>query len=398
MKLGPFKLEEWFAKYEFSAPYLLCCSDCETLSIGELLKMSSDPSPVDKLLEFRLGYTECNGAQSLREAVSSHLYSAVSADQILVHAGAEEAIFTFFMQFGPGDHVVVMAPCYQSLVEVARARGVEVSLWVLQEVAIDPAAEESETRWAVDMGALPTLLKDNTRAVVINSPHNPTGAVVQRQELDDIISLCRSRSLTLFSDEVYSGLEYQTGSCPAVPKACDLYERAVSLGVLSKAQGLPGLRIGWAASQDKALLDAMCGVKLYTSICSSGPSEHLAEIAVQNSGALCSRNVTIIQDNLKALQALLDDFKHILSWSKPDAGCIGLLKLSSTLDCTAETFAKAAIEQAGVLLLPSEYFDFGTSHLRIGFGRADFKKSLDQFRHFLKQYAVEHPSTEVGMS
>ncbi|CAE8581338.1 unnamed protein product [Polarella glacialis] len=392
MILPPFKLEEWFAKYEFSAQHQLCNSDCETLTVEELLKLDAQgmEGALQGLLSMRLGYTECTGAPSLREAIASNMYSSMTAEEILVHAGAEEAIFTFAMQFGPGDHVVVMAPCYQSLSAVMQSRGVEVSFWTLREVDED---SHGPRRWAADMEDLQALLRSETRAVVINCPHNPTGFTFTQEELQLVIEACRSRGAYLFSDEVYSGLEHPSGrQTKSLPKACDLYDRAVCLGVVSKAQGLAGLRIGWVASKDRDLLGAMCGVKLYTSICSSGPSEYLAEIAVRHSQELCSRNLTIIEDNLHHLQALLEEFQDMISMCLPSAGCIGLLRLEGKLQSrSAEALAVDAVQKAGVLLLPSEYFDFGSRHFRIGFGRADFKDSLEHFRAFLRQLRSESP-------
>lgn len=390
MKLPAFKLEEWFAIHEFSAPHLLCCSDCETVTVRELLHLTDSPEEaLQNLLDLRLGYTDCRGAASLREAIASSFYKTMSAEDIVVHAGAEEAIFTFSMQFGPGDHVVVLTPNYQSLSDVAKSRGVEVSPWQLREapaqsLALEPAASNGGSRWVADFGELTGLIRENTRALIVNSPHNPTGFVFSPPELEAVVSLCRSRGLYLFSDEVYAGLEHPSGrqSVP-LPKACDLYDKAVSLSVVSKAQGLAGLRIGWVASKDRVLLDAMTAVKHYTSICSSGPSELLAEVAVRRSAALCRRNLDIIEANLHHVEEFLRDFSHVLSWCRPAAGCIGLIRLDESLGMTAQELAEAAVREAGVLLLPSEFFDFGHRHLRLGFGRSDFPKCLQHLRTFL---------------
>src|SRR5262249_19788186 len=154
--------------------------------------------------------------------------------------------------------------------EVARSTGAAVSLW----------QRRHEDGWAYDTDELERLLRPETRVLYVNSPHNPTGSHMTRDVQDRIVELARERDLVLFSDEVYRGLEHDPAD--RLPAACDLYERAISLGTVSKAHGLPGLRIGWLACRDPALLDRVTGMKLYTTICSSAPSELLVALALRH--------------------------------------------------------------------------------------------------------------------
>jgi len=286
MKLHTFELERFFAQYEFNAPYLLCCSDCESMSIAELLAM--EPDAEQQFRNLHLGYTEAPGNPALRAEIAS-MYDNLSPEDILVHSGAEEAIFNFMNAcLNKDDHVIVEFPCYQSLEEVARSIGCEVSRWHLQDV---------QETWKTDIRRLQDLIKDNTRAIIINSPHNPTGHVLSENELKQIIDLCRSRHIMLFADEVYKYLEYPPQS--PVSWAADRYENAVSLGVMSKSFGLAGLRIGWIATRNRHIYEKMAAFKDYTSICNSAPSEFLALVALRNRREIVQRNQEIIGRNFK---------------------------------------------------------------------------------------------------
>ena len=290
MQLTPFKLERYFARYEFSAKYLLCSSDCESLSIGDLL--AYEPGAEEEMKRHWLGYTESAGAPTLREEIS-RIYTGIQADQVLVHSGAEEAIFLFMQAvLKPGDHLIVHWPCYQSLFEIARSIGCEVTFWEAR----------AENKWAPDLEELKRSLRPNTRAIIVNTPHNPTGYLMSPGDFLLLNSLAQEHGIILFSDEVYRGLEYDPGD--RLPAACDINPSAVSLGVMSKTYGLAGLRIGWIATRNAAVLDQMAALKDYTTICSSAPSEYLAELALRHREEIAGRNLQIIHDNL----ALLDDF------------------------------------------------------------------------------------------
>ncbi len=166
-----------------------------------------------------------------------------------MHAGAEEAIFIFMnVTLEPGDHIIVHFPCYQSLVEIARTIGCEVSIWMANE----------DDNWELDIDFLRRNIQDSTKAIIINCPHNPTGYVMSHAKLIQIVELARQHHLLLFSDEVYRFLEQCAED--TLPAACDLYENAVSLGVMSKTYGLAGLRIGWVATRNQDIHAAMAAL------------------------------------------------------------------------------------------------------------------------------------------
>lgn len=369
MKITDFKLERYFARHEFSSPYLLCCSDCETLTIQDILQLGGEEAKRD-FMNLGLGYTESPGSKELRSRIAG-IYDHMEAENILVTAGAEEAIFIFMnTSLVPGDHVIVQYPYYQSLGEVAGAIGCEVSHWQMQEAQ----------GWEPDLQSLIHMIKPSTRAVIVNMPNNPTGYLLSRQDFIDLAEILRERNILLFSDEVYRLLEYRDSD--RLPAACDIYENAVSLGVMSKAYGLAGLRIGWVASRNPKIIRDMAAFKDYTTICNSAPSEFLAAIALKHSETIVSRNLEIIRHNLLLLDDLFERYSGIFSWNRPKAGPIAFPSVD--WPGGADGFCSGLNTVSGVLLLPSSCFGFGSRNFRIGFGRKNMPEALEQLQNYLK--------------
>ncbi len=368
MPLPEFALERFFARHEFSVPHLLCASDCESISVGELLAL--EPAAREALDALRLGYSESPGSPELRAAIAS-LYTTVAPDQVLAHHGAQEAILNFCQAaLEPGDHVIVQTPCYQSLAEAPRMRGCRVTEW--------PSVEADG--WRPSLTSLDALLEPDTRAIIVNQPHNPTGGLLRRAELDALVDLCRRRGLLLLSDEVYRGLELDVAD--RLPMACDVYERAVSVGVMSKSFGLAGLRVGWVASHDVEVLTRMAAAKDWTTICNSAVSELLATLALRHAESLVARNRELVARNILQLDELLARHGDQLAWTRPAAGPVGFLRWQGEGD--ASSMARSLREQAGVLVAPGPLFGDHPRHLRVGFGRADLPTILPRFETWLE--------------
>ena len=368
MQLPPFALERFFARYEVAARHLLCVSDCESMTVGELLDM--EPGASEELQRLRLGYTESPGSPSLRAGIA-RLYTAVTPDDVLVTSGAEEAIFLFMhAALSPGDDLIVPQPCYQSLAEVARSAACRVVPWLARE----------ENGWALDPGELPRLAGPAARAVVLNVPHNPTGYLMAPDLFRKVVRFADERGLVLFSDEVYRGLEGSPRE--TLPAAADLSAAAVSLGVMSKTYGLSGLRIGWVATRNHEILRKMAEIKDYTTICASGPSELLAEVALRHAPALARRSRQIIDDNLVLLDALFARRADALGWSRPAAGPVGFPRF---LGGDVEELCTGALEEEGVLLAPGRLFADEGNHFRIGFGRSSLPAALAGLDRFLER-------------
>ena len=204
MRIPDFELEVFFGKHEFSAPHLLAQSDCEALSIAELLALEPDPAGArEAFLQTRLGYAENDGKPELRQAIA-RLYRNADNDRVLVQTGAQEGIFSCLnVLLEKGDHVICMFPAYQSLYEVARAVGCELSFWRFRQTG---------QGWALDFDALESLLRPHTRAIVVNTPHNPTGYALSDAELRALCALAAGRGIHVIADEVYKGLEDPDGS------------------------------------------------------------------------------------------------------------------------------------------------------------------------------------------
>ncbi|MBS0236685.1 MAG: aminotransferase class I/II-fold pyridoxal phosphate-dependent enzyme [Proteobacteria bacterium] len=369
MSINIFKLEQYLAKYEFSAPYLLCCSDAESFSMREIIDMAN---PENKALwdELRLGYTECWGMPTLRAQIAISLYPTLQASNILCFAGAEEGIFCALnILCQEDDHIIVLTPCYQSLAEVPKSKGTTITEIELRE----------ENSWRIDLLTIERAIRANTKCIVINFPHNPTGQVITQQELTALISLCEAHDLWLFSDEVYRLLG--NPNQPWAACAAELYPKALSLGVMSKAFGMAGLRIGWIACQDVELLKKVESMKHYTSICNSAPSEVLSLIALQNKDKILARNNQIVAHNLMLLDDFMQEYADIFSWVRPQGGCVGFIKYKAKE--TVESLAEKAVDNHGVLLMPGSIYEHSGNHFRIGFGRKNMPDSLAKFRDLL---------------
>ncbi|MFO7645288.1 MAG: aminotransferase class I/II-fold pyridoxal phosphate-dependent enzyme [Desulfosarcina sp.] len=367
MKLEPFRLERYFARHEFSAAYLLCASDCESMELGDLLAL--EPQAQERFLSLRLGYTESLGDPALRQAIAT-LYAQITADQVLVHAGAEEAIFNFMqVTLNPGDHVVVQTPCYQSLGAVARGIGATVSEW-----CGDPMCA-----WELDLDLLKKALTQRTKLVVVNFPHNPTGFLPTAAFVQELSLLSERHGFVIFSDEVYRGLELDPAD--RLPALADLNDRAVSLGVMSKTYGLAGLRIGWIATRNRRLFEALAGFKDYTTICNSAPSEFLAALALRHGQRIIDRNLEIIRANLERLDRFFADQGERFAWHRPKAGPIAFPTL---FHGAVDAFCADLLKQTGVLLLPGTLYGTGTNALRIGFGRKNLPEALARLERYIQ--------------
>ncbi len=369
MSINTFKLEEYLAKYEFCSPYLLCCSDAESFSMQELLAMATLEQK-ELWNNLALGYTTVAGLEALRVQIAKSLYPTLSSSNILCFAGAQDAIFCALHTIcEPGDHVIVLTPAYQSLLEVP----------VLKNTSVSAVALRKENNWRIDINEIKKMLQPTTKCIVINFPHNPTGQVITQEELKDLVSLCREHDLWLFSDEVYRLLG--APHAPWASPAAEIYEKAISVGVMSKAFGLAGLRVGFIACQDKTTLAKIERLKHYTSICNSAPSEILSLIALTNKNKILERNNKIVSENLVLLNEFMQEHKDLFEWVRPQGGCVGFINYKQKE--SVDEFSKRLLEKTGVLLMPASLFDHQSNYFRIGFGRKDMPKALEKLREFL---------------
>lgn len=329
--------------------------------MAELLAMA-DAHSLRLWENLGLGYTESAGHPDLREAIA-RLYQGISADDILTAAPEEGIFIALNTLLNKGDHVIVIHPAYQSLYEIPESLGCTVTRWGLQ-----PRGGS----WHLDLDALEKDFRPETRLIIVNFPHNPTGYLPTRAEYDRIIELARSRGIYIFSDEMYRLLEFDiTGRLDAVAAR---YEKGITLSGLSKAFGVPGLRTGWLATRDRALLKRFASFKDYTTICGSAPSEVLAIMALEAKDKIIARNMEIISRNKAVAEEFFARYPDLFTWIPPMGGSVAFPLLDRRMP--AEGFCEEIVRSKNVMILPGSVFDYGGNHFRVGLGRRDFPAAL----------------------
>ena len=372
MKIAPFLTEHFYARYEFTTPYQLCNSDCETISIAELLELAE--IPLEQLGHLSLGYTETLGHPPLREKIAE-TYSQANMDDVVMLATPIEGIYLVARAvLDPGDEVIVLAPAYDALINMfEHVLGPEnVRRWKF-------VPDESNTRWELDFAQLNSLISPKTKMLVVNFPHNPTGYLATQDQLNELANIVEQHNLILFCDEMYFGLVHS--GTPAISSAADLTGHAIVLSGLSKTYGLPGLRTGWLVIHDEALRQNIINWKFYTSICASAPSEFLALAAWKVRDQLRDRSIAQIEHNLKLADSFFARWPELFTWRKPMAGSTALVGMNVP---SATDFANQLAEEAGVLIQPAVTLGSDDRHLRMGFGRAGFGEALEKFEAYLK--------------
>lgn len=369
MKIKPFELERYFAKYEFSTKYLLSSSDCDGTAMSDLLALA-DPQAKQLWDNLTLGYTESQGLLLLREEIAK-LYKGVDADDVLV-AAPEECIFLAMNAIlEEGDNIICTYPGYQSLYEIAKSLGCSIIKWKPDE----------KKGWHFDPEFLRSNITPKTKLIIINFPHNPTGSLPNKAVFQAIVAIAKEKNIPVFSDEMYRFLEYDPRD--RLPSAVEIYDNAISLSGMSKTFGLAGLRIGWIVTKDKLLYKNIAILKDYTTICSSAPSEILALIGLRSKDTIIADNLKKLQYNLDILEKFFAQHSELFNWVRPKAGTVCFPRLIH--DTTATDFCRKLIDEAELMILPSSVYGYDDSHIRIGFGRNNMLEALDVFEKWLNK-------------
>lgn len=367
MKLPPFKLERYFAQYEFSTRYLLSSSDCDGLKMADVLALADAPT---RALwdELALGYTESLGLPLLRSEIAG-MYSGIAPEQVLLITPEEGIFIALNTLLEKGDHVVCTFPGYQSLYEIAAGIGCEVTRWQPEEA----------NGWRFNPQTLERSIRPNTRLLIFNFPHNPTGYLPTAADFARILEIAREHDLYVLSDEMYRFLELDARD--RLPSAPEVYPKAVSLCGMSKSFGMAGVRLGWLVTRDADWYARMAAFKDYTTICSSAPSEILSLIALRARQPILQMHLTRIERNLTLLDGFFERFAHRFQFQRPRAGTIGFARLLG--ETSALNFCQRVVEQAGVMILPSTVYEYGDRHFRIGFGRENMPEALAALERYL---------------
>ena len=357
MKLETFALERWMTAWETKTPYDIAESGIFPQTVRELLAFEPEDRrerTLERLLDTRLGYSEAPGTLELRSAIAA-TYRDATPEEILVTTGAIEANFLLFnVLLEPGDHVVAVYPAYQQLYSVPRAIGCDVALWKLR----------SEEGFRFDLDELERLVTPRTKLIVINSPHNPTGAILSEEDLARIDELAASIGARVLSDEAYRWLEIPGGE-PLPPPMRDRRGAGISVGTLSKPFGLPGLRIGWFAGP--AEIVAKCwAMRDYVSLSPGKLNDALAVLALAHRDKIVARTRAIVGRNLEAARGWFERHAGLVSWTRPRAGLLALMRYG--LDIPSLDLSNRLADEYGVMLAPGSAFGV-EHHLRIGIGQ-----------------------------
>lgn len=370
MKINTFKLENYLSQHEFLPQHLLCRSDAESMAMRDLLAMA-DHEDQELWNNLQLGYTTAAGMPMLRQLIVQEMYNGLMPHQVLCFSGSEGAGFSaLFALCEPEDHVIVLTPCYQALIEIPKFKGCEITQLPLKE----------ENNWCIDIDAIRSMIKANTKWLIINFPHNPSGQVITPEELKNLIKLLDEHGVWLFSDE--SSRLLGTPIDGWAEPAAVLYPKAVSLNGMSKAFGLAGLRIGWVACQDPAAINKIKEIKNYTTIGNSTPSEVLSLIALKNKDIILEKNNQILSDNLVILDLFFTKNQKLFSWVWPQGGCVGWVHYKGKEE--VDLFCKKLLRETGVLLMPASVYDVSENYFRIGFGHKDMVTAIGKLQQYLE--------------
>jgi aspartate/methionine/tyrosine aminotransferase len=357
VKVETFALERWMSTWEVKVDYDIAESGIYPMTVNELLDLlptAERDQTLARLLDLRLGYTEARGTQQLRETIAA-TYADVSPDEVLVTTGAIEANYLLFNSLlDAGDRVVAVYPAYQQLYAVAKAIGCDVALWKLNE----------EDGFRFDLGELERLVTPETKLIVANTPHNPTGAILSAADLERISRLAESVGAYVLADEAYRWLDLPGGE-PLAPPMRDLGTTAISVGTFSKPFGLPGLRIGWIAATEE-IVRRCWGTRDYISLAPARLSDALADVALRLRDRIVVRNHEIVAANLATADAWFAEQADLVSWTRPRAGLLALMRYN--LDMPSLDLSNKLAAEYSVMLAPGSAFGF-EGHLRLGIGQ-----------------------------
>ena len=350
MKLEQFQMERMQSTWENLVKYNLSESGVHPVKIGELIPEKSDR---EALLDVELGYGQGDGSPELRSLIAS-MYPGATRSNILVTTGTSEANFLLsWVLTEPGDEAVMMTPNYMQLWGLLRGFGAEVKTFNLVE----------ELNWAPDLDQLESVLSPRTKLIAICNPNNPTGAVLTESEMSRIVAAASRVGAWILADEVYRGAELDGDTTPSF---WGRYDKLIVTSGLSKAYGLPGLRIGWIVSTPELAATAW-SYHDYTTIGPSSASDLLARVALlpENRKKLIARTRKIINDNYPVILDWIGLHGNLFSVVDPRAGAIAYLRYS--LDMNSTKLVEKLREEKSVLIVPGDHF-FMDRYLRIGFG------------------------------
>ncbi len=390
-------------KHETTAKNNIAETCVASISLETLKSLSEDKESDIWSTSTKLTYGAIRGSDRLRGNLAN-LYSAkkpFQAENILITPGAIAAnLISFYGLIGKGDHVICHYPTYQQLYEIPRSLGAEVDYWKARE----------DKKWQLDIDDLKPLIRPTTKMIIINNPHNPTGAIIAKQTLDALVEIAEEHGLIIHSDEVYRPLFHSIspGAPEFPPSILSLpYAKTIATGSLSKAYSLAGIRVGWIASRSTKIIEACAQARDYTTISVGQLDDQIAAFALSPScvHGLLHRNIQLAKVNLEILEKFVENHRWACEWIKPVAGTTAFIKFSQMgSEINDVAFCEALMEQTGVMLVPgSRCFGDGVDFK--GFVRFGFccetpvlEEGLEKLAKFMKLGYKKLPLAEEEKS
>ena len=364
MDMSKFLVDEYFERYEKQAKFMMGSSDPESLFLKEAVFDFS------KYKDIQLGYSLENGYFPLLKKISL-LYTSLNEKNIATMNGGEETIYTTMRALlDSDDEIVVHQPSFQSLSVIAREIGCKI-------VEFSPTFED---KWKFDINLLESKVTENTKAIILNYPHNPTGACLTDSEMKEIVQVCRSKNIILISDEVYRFLSIKDGY--STKSFADLYENAIALGSFSKTFASPALRLGWIATKNTQLMKKILAYRHFTSTCINILSQIAGSEILDNAEKIIQRNNSIAKQNAILLDEFIKRHKNLFEYVPPKGATTAYVKLSDQRN--SMDFCMELLKETGVLIVPSVVLEKKDNFLRIGLGRKNFAEALTRVEKFLE--------------
>jgi aspartate/methionine/tyrosine aminotransferase len=374
MKIRDFGVEIWMNKYETKCELNLAETCVESLTVAELLDMAGTNDIAQQLLPLKLTYGEIEGSVRLRTLVAG-LYEKQKIENVITTHGAIGANALVHQTLvDRGDRVISVLPTYQQHYSIPESIGADTQILKLTE----------ETGFLPDLEELRKLATPGTKLIAINNPNNPTGSLMDRAYLEQIVEIARACGAWILCDEVYRGTD-QEGDTGMTASIADLYEKGISTGSMSKTFSLAGLRLGWIVAPVE-LIHAVSVHRDYNTISVGMLDDHFAAIALESKDKILERSHKITRTNLKIVSDWVDG-ELLISWIKPKSGTTALLKYD--LPVSSEEFCLRLLEKTGVMLTPGSAMDM-EGYLRIGYtnGEDILREGLKRISLFLKESAA----------
>ena len=361
----------------FDIEHRFYASSAEPMTLKELLnftKVNGDQHLIDLYHDHSMGYAENTGSPDLRQEIATLYDDNISAENIVVFPGAQTGMtITTQALLHPGDHAIIITPSYQSLEEGVRYAGGSVT-----RISLTP-----EDKWQVKVDAVKAAIQNNTKYLVFNDPHNPSGSLMSANTKRKLVALAEQHDILVFSDEVYRLLEVDPAERSA--SIAEMTDNGLALGTMAKPWGAGGACIGWVACQDLKIIEKLQKAQHLFAVCFSRPGEIQAMMVIRASDKIIERNMTIIRENLILLDEFFAEYQDLFEWIKPQAGGTGFVNFKGSL--TADELGAELLEQ-GILVFPPYIFDCDEAlkqYFRIGFSRSTMPAALIAFKKFVDE-------------